>query len=137
MDPWHGHCNSFDRQQNILNPIEMPNASHRKDKNMKPTVRFSEKSRRDFRDRESRRSSAHPKTDYSFQAASVANGSGRCFGSCRPSFRAISQDYFKNEARRNFVSEAVLFSVIVMTAALPILNSVSALVHLVRSFGTL
>ena len=104
---------------------------------MKPTIQFNEKSRRDFSDRESRKGSALPKTDYSFQAASVANGGGRCFGSCRPSFRAISQDYFKNEARRSFASEAALFSVIVVTAALPILNSVSALVHLVRSFGTL
>jgi hypothetical protein len=104
---------------------------------MKPTIQFNEKSRRDLLSRESRRSSVLPQTDYSFQAASVANGGGRCLGSCRPSFRAISQDYFKNEARRNFVREAALFGVIVMTAALPILNSASALVHLVRSIGTL
>jgi len=104
---------------------------------MKPTIQFNEKSRRDFSDRELRKGSALPKTDNSFQTASVANGGGRCFGACRPSFRAISQDYFKNEARRSFVSEAALFSVIVMTAALPILNSASALVHLVRSIGTL
>lgn len=104
---------------------------------MKPTIQFNEKSRRNISDRESRNGSAHPQTDYSFQAASVANGGSCCFGSCRPSFRAISQDYFKNEARRSFASEAALFSVIVMTAALPILSSASALVHLVRSIGTL
>ena len=103
---------------------------------MKPTIQFDEKNSRDLSDRESRKGSALPKTDYSFQAASVANGS-RCLGSCRSSFRAISQDYFKNEAPRSFASEAALFVVIVVTAALPILNSVSALVHLVRSFGTL
>jgi hypothetical protein len=67
----------------------------------------------------------------------VTNGGGRCFGACRPSFRAISQEYFKNEARRNFASEAALFVVIVMTAALPILNSASALMHMVRSFAML
>ncbi len=104
---------------------------------MKPTIQCNEKSRRDFSDRESHRGAALPQTDYRFQAASVANGGGRCFGSCRQSFRTISQDYFKNEARCNFVSEAALFSVIVVTAALPILNSASALVHLMRSFGTL
>ena len=104
---------------------------------MKPTIQFNEESRGDSGDRESRRGSVLPQTDYSFQAASVANGGGRCFGSCRQSFRAISPDYFKNEARYDFVSEAALFSVIVVTAALPILNSVSALVHLVRSFGAL
>lgn len=104
---------------------------------MKPTSQFNEKSRRDSSDRNFRQGSALPKTDYSFQAASVSNGSGRCFGSCRTSFRAISQDYIKNEARFDFASEAALFSVIVMTAAVPIISSLSALVHLVRSFGAL
>ena len=102
---------------------------------MKPTIQFNEKRSRDHRD--SRRGSAFPKTDYSLQAASLNHGGGRCFGARRPSFRSISQDYFKNEAPHSFAGEAALFSVIVMTAALPILNSVSALVHLVRSFGTL
>jgi hypothetical protein len=104
---------------------------------MKPTIQFNEKSRRDLRDRESRRGSAFPKADYSFQAGSMANGGGRCFGSSHPSFRSISQDYFKNEARRSFAGEAALFSVIVMTAAVPIISSVHALLQLVRSFGTL
>ena len=104
---------------------------------MKPTIQFNEKSHRDFSDREPRKGSALPKTDYGFQAASVANGSGRCFGACRQSFRAISQDYFENEAPRSFVSEAALFSIIVMIAALPISSSAIALVHLVRSIGTL
>ena len=104
---------------------------------MKPTIQFNEKSCGDFRERESRKGSAFPKTDYSFQAASAANGSSRCFGSCQSSFRAISQEYFENEAPRSFASEAALFVVIVMTAALPIINSASALVHLVRSFATL
>lgn len=104
---------------------------------MKPTIQFNEKSHRDLSDRESRKGSALPKTDYSFQAASVANSGGHCFGACRPSFRAISQDYFKNEEPRSFAGEAALFVVIVMTAALPILNSASALMHLVRSFAAL
>ena len=104
---------------------------------MKPTIQFNEKSHRDFSDRESHQGSVLPKTDYSFQAASVVNGGGPCFGSRRPSFRSISQDYFKNEARHSFAGEAALFTVIVMTAAVPIINSVSALLHLVRSFGTL
>ena len=104
---------------------------------MKPTIQFNEKSRRDFCDRESRNGSALPKTDYSFQAGSLAKGGDRCFGSHQPSFRAISQDYFKNEAPRSFAGEAAFFSVIVLTAGLPILNSASALVQMVRSFGAL
>ena len=77
-----------------------------------------------------------PKIDYSYQSASMANVGGRCYGSRRPSFRAISQDYFKNEARQSFASEAFFFGVIVLTAAVPLLNSAYALVHLVRSFAT-
>lgn len=78
-----------------------------------------------------------PKTDYSYQASSAANMGGRCFGSRRPSFRAISQDYFKNEAPRSFAAEAALFSVIVMTAAVSVISSASGLVHMVRSFAAL
>ena len=104
---------------------------------MKPTIQFDEKSSRDLSDRESRKGSAFPKTDYSFHAASAANGGGRCFDSRRPSFRSISQDYFKNEAPHSFAGEAALFTVIVIAAAVPILNSASELLHLVRSFGTL
>jgi len=104
---------------------------------MKPTIQFNEKSHRDLSDREFRKGSPLPKTDFSFQAAPVTNGGGRCFGTRRPSFRAISQDYFKNEEPRNFAGEAALFVVIVMTAALPIINSASALLHLVRSFAAL
>jgi len=104
---------------------------------MKPTIQFDEKSSRDPSDRESRKGSALPKTDYSFHAASVTNGGGRCFGSCRPSFRSISQDYFKNEEPHSFAGEVAFFTVIVVTAAVPILNSVSELLHLVRSFGAL
>jgi hypothetical protein len=102
---------------------------------MKPTVQFNEKSRY-YSERESRQGSAFPKTDYSFQTASVANGTGRCVGARRPSFRAISQKYFENEAPRIFASEATLFAVIAVTSALPIFNSAIALVHLVRAFAT-
>ena len=103
---------------------------------MKPTIQFNEKSRPDLNDRELRQGSPLPKTDYSFQAASVTNG-GRCFGAPRPSFRAISQEYFKNEEPRSFAGEAALFVVIVLTAALPMISSASALLHLVHSFAAL
>ena len=103
---------------------------------MKPTVQFNEKSRRDLSDRESRKGSLLPKTDYSFQAAAVSAG-GRRFGSRRPSFRAISQEYFKNEEPGSFVGEAALFVVMGTTAALAIINSAGALTQLVRSFASL
>src|SRR5687768_14907328 len=98
---------------------------------MKPTIQFNETSRRDFSDRGSRQGSAQPQTDFSFQAGSLR---GHCFDSQQPSFRSISEDYFKNEATPNFVREAALFSVIMMTAAVPIIGSVYAFFQLVRSF---
>jgi hypothetical protein len=100
---------------------------------MKPTIQFNEKSG----ERESRRGFMLPKTDYNLQAGSMANAGSRCFGSCRQSFRAISRDYFENEARRSFAGEALLFGVMVMTAAMPILNSAREMAQLVRSFGPL
>lgn len=101
---------------------------------MKPTIQFNEKSRRDSIDRASRQGSAQPQIEFSYQATSMG---GRCFGSQRPSFRSISQDYFNKEARPSFAGEAALFTLILLTAAVPILNSVSAVFQLIRSFGTL
>jgi hypothetical protein len=102
---------------------------------MKPTIQFNEKSRRDLSDRDVHQGSALLQIDYNYQSTSLTNMGGRCFGSRQPSFRSISQDYFKYEARQSYVGEAALFIVIVMTAAVPIINSASALLHLVRSFG--
>jgi len=92
---------------------------------MKPTFQLN-----------TRRGPRLPKTDYAYQAPS-AGMDGRYFGSRGPSFRAISQDYFKNEARHTFATEAALFSVIVMTAAVSVISSAAGLVHLVRSFAAL
>ena len=47
----------------------------------------------------------------------------------------MSHDYFKNEARSMFATEAAFFSVIVITAAVPLINTAMALVHLVRSIA--
>jgi hypothetical protein len=104
---------------------------------MKSPIQFNEKSRRDSNERGARGHSAFPKTDCNYHAASISNVGGRCFGSRRPSFRSISQDYFKNEARQSYAGEAALFCVIVLTAALPLLDSAQALVQLVRSVGVL
>ena len=101
---------------------------------MKPTIQFNQKSG-DRSERESRHGFSFPKTDYSFQAVSIAKAGSRCFGSCQPSFRTISRDYFEHEAPRSFASEAFLFSVMVMTAAMPIFNSASELAQLMRSFA--
>ena len=75
-----------------------------------------------------------PKTDCNYQVGSMPS---RGRHSRRASIRAVSNDYFKNEARSLFVTEAAFFSVIVMTAAVPLISTATALVHLVRSFAAL
>jgi hypothetical protein len=87
---------------------------------MKPTIQFNE-----------RQGLRLPKIDCNYQVASMPGRGGRDWR--RASIRAISNDYFKNEARSTFATEAAFFSVIVMTAAVPLIYTAMALVHLARS----
>jgi hypothetical protein len=87
---------------------------------MKPTIQFNE-----------RQGLRLPKIDCNYQVGSMPGRGGRDWR--RASIRAISNDYFKNEARSTFATEAAFFSVIVMTAAVPLIYTAMALVHLARS----
>jgi hypothetical protein len=93
---------------------------------MKPTIQLNERSRQ-----------RKPKTDSAYQIASMPSRGGRNFGGRRASIRAISREYFTNEARSLFATEAAFFSVIVMTAAVPLIYSAMAVVHLVHSFAAI
>src|SRR4051794_24674905 len=75
-----------------------------------------------------------PVTDYSYQSVSLDGFRGGA-GTCAPSFRKISNDYFENEARRSFVTEAVLFGIIVATTIWPVLQNARAMSDLVRAFA--
>jgi hypothetical protein len=55
---------------------------------MKPTIQFNERNGRQM-----------PMTDYAYQVGSMPSRGGRGFGARRASIRAISHEYFKNEAR--------------------------------------
>jgi hypothetical protein len=91
---------------------------------MKPTIQFNE-----------RHGLRMPKTDQSYQVASMPSRGGSGHGSRHASIRAISHDYFKNEARSMFATEAAFFSVIVITAAVPLIYTAMAVVQLVRSIA--
>jgi hypothetical protein len=54
-----------------------------------------------------------------------------------PSFRNISRLYFQKEARLDFLGEAILFSILVVTAAVPMVSGAYAIVQLCRAFGAL
>lgn len=74
-------------------------------------------------------------TDYNFQAGAMGEFSGSCNDKSFPSFRRISEDYFKREARTHFAAEAAFFGLIVLTAAVPVFESILGLFRLV--YGTL
>ena len=90
---------------------------------MKPTIQQNE-----------RHGLRMPKSDCNYQIGSMSSRGGR---SRRASIRAVSHDYFKNEARSMFATEAAFFSVIVITTAGPLISAALALVHLVRSIAVL
>ena len=73
------------------------------------------------------------KTDYDYQAAALDDVDGGWVGACNPVFRAISQDYFANEAPQHFAHEVVLFFTMMMTVALPLLNAALAVLELIRT----
>jgi hypothetical protein len=73
-----------------------------------------------------------PKTDFNYQATTLADLNGGYAGYCPSSFRAISQDYFAHEAPQHFAREAVLFSIMMMAIAFPLLNASIAILELIR-----
>jgi hypothetical protein len=91
---------------------------------MKPTIQLNE-----------RHGLRMPKINQNFQVAAMPSRGGRSFGSRHASIRAVSAEYFKNEARSAFVTEAAFFSVIVLTAAVPLIYTAMAITHLLRSIA--
>src|SRR5215216_551144 len=101
---------------------------------MKPIALTTSK-RRDSTDRTLRKCPHQPLTDYSYHSGVFERSSGYHLPVCAPSFRDIGGDYFKHEARHDFWSEAVLFGFITMTAALPLMNNLHALIQFVRAIA--
>ena len=74
-----------------------------------------------------------PITDYSYQSASFEDSSAHYAPVHVRSFWSITGDYFKHEARQDFRSEAALFAIITITAALPLINNLRALIEFGRA----
>jgi hypothetical protein len=77
-----------------------------------------------------------PITDYSYQSGTFGESSGRYLRNPARSFWNIAGDYLKNEARHDFRSEATLFAFITITAALPLMNNLHALIEFARAIGS-
>jgi hypothetical protein len=74
-----------------------------------------------------------PMTDYSYHSVAFEGFSGRYLRNPAQSFWNIAGDYLKDEARHDFWSEATLFAFITITAALPLMNNLHALIEFARA----
>jgi hypothetical protein len=50
----------------------------------------------------------------------------------KPASPTLGRDYFRREANFHFVSELVVFAILTMASALPLLNGLTAVVDLLR-----
>jgi hypothetical protein len=92
---------------------------------MKPISLVAEKSNR------------FPLIDCNYRAMTLDGYRARCVKIGTPRFRNISAEYFQNEARHDFLVEAVCFAIIIITAAAPLVSAANAVVDLCRAFGQL
>jgi hypothetical protein len=81
-----------------------------------------------FAERKARR---FPLIDFNYHAGSFGRFNGGHANSSR-SFLNISRDYFRNEARWNYVVEVFFFALIIATAAVPLITGARAII---RFFG--
>jgi hypothetical protein len=78
-----------------------------------------------------------PLIECNYHSGTVSGYRGRCAKPLAPSFRNISRQYFQKEARHDFVGEAILFSILVITVTVPMVNGTYAIIQLCRAFGAL
>ena len=69
-----------------------------------------------------------PITDFNYQSMEMS--AGHCTDASN-SFRT-SREYFANEAARDFLTEAAVFSVMMLAVAMPLLNGLNAVASLIR-----
>jgi len=96
---------------------------------MKPTVEQINLGRR------RNRKNPFPFVDSNYHAVALPNYHGGCLRPKPLSFRNISGEYFRNEARNEFRIEALAFFAMVVTAAVPILSNMHALADFLRVIG--
>lgn len=70
-----------------------------------------------------------PVTDCNFQASPIDRYYGGSTGSSQPSFLNISREYFRYEARRNFLAEVAFFLAIAAILAATFITGASAIIR--------
>jgi len=75
-----------------------------------------------------------PLIDCNYHSVTLSGYRSHCAKPLPPSFRSISRQYFQNEARHDFVGEAVLFAVLTITAAVPLVSGAYAVNRTLSGF---
>jgi hypothetical protein len=70
-----------------------------------------------------------PTTDCNFQTFSLDSYHGGSAGGPAASFLNISREYFRYEARRNFLAEAAFFLAFVVILAVTFISGAVAIIH--------
>jgi len=83
------------------------------------------------------KSNRFPVIDCNYRSMTLDGYRGRCVRADTPHFQSISGEYFQNEARHEFLAEAVCFVLIIITAAAPLVGAANAVVDLCRAFAQL
>jgi hypothetical protein len=79
-----------------------------------------------------------PRLESNYHVAALPNFRGGCAARREvPSFRNISGEYFRHEARGEFCTELIAFAAIAVTAVIPLLSNVHALADFLRAIGNL
>src|SRR5467141_5353113 len=94
---------------------------------MKPSSEGTVARGRNFLER--RTGARFPVTNYNFQVFSLDRYYGGSTGSSQPSFLNISREYFRHEARRNFLAEGAFFLAIAAILAVTFITGASAIIH--------
>jgi hypothetical protein len=92
---------------------------------MKPILKIAGKSNR------------FPLIDCNYRPMTLDGYRAQCVRTEKPHFQNISAEYFQNEARHDFLVEAVCFVLIIITAAVPLVGAADAVVDLCRAFAQL
>jgi hypothetical protein len=99
--------------------------AHKPKGNMKPISMIAGKSKR------------FPRVDCNYRPMTLDGYQARCARTEMPRFRNISGQYFQNEARHDFLVEAVCFAILIITAAVPLVSATNAVVELCWAFAQL
>jgi hypothetical protein len=105
---------------------------------MKTTPQILDRKERPSSDlRASRHGRTFPQTDHNYQSSTLPGSCGQPVKFHGPAFFEISNHYFADEEPRSFAAEAGVFAALIVTAALPIVNSVQAVATLIHHIGVL